>query len=97
MMRKMVIALAAVAVVTAGSTIGASSRGMGHGGYGGGSSHAAVAHPGHAVHGDRLDFRHRFHRNRFAFIGVGLPHGYDDDCYTRVWTPHGWRWRSVCY
>ena len=34
-------------------------------------------------------------RNRFAFVGGGWP--YYDDCYTRVWTPWGWRWNYVCY
>jgi hypothetical protein len=97
MMRKMVIALAAGAVVIAGSTFGASARGMGHGGSGGGLSRAAFAHTGGTAHGNRLDFRHRFHRNRFAFFGVGVPYRYDDGCYTRILTPYGRRWRSVCY
>ena len=105
MMRKVVIALAAVAAVTAGSTFGASARGMGHGGFGGGFGRAAVAHPGGSFgfRGDRFafryrfGFRHRFFRDRFALFGAGLPYGYDDDCYTRVWSPYGWRWRSVCH
>jgi hypothetical protein len=63
---------------------------------------AGVVHPmgmrrGHVVVGDRFHFRHRFVRNRFAFIGVGVPYGYYDDCYVRVWTPWGWRWNYVCY
>jgi hypothetical protein len=85
--------------------------GMGHGGFGGGLGHAGMARPGgfggftavhpmamhsgHVVVGDRFHFRHRFVRNRFAFVGVGWP--YYDDCYSRVWTPWGWRWRYVCY
>jgi hypothetical protein len=130
MLRKMAIALAAVVVVTAGSTLSAAARGGGHGGMGhGGMGHggmgsggfghaggfggAAMAHPGGfggvaAVHpmalrggrfvsGDRFHFRHRFVGNRFAFVGGGLPYGYYDDCYTRVWTPWGWRWSYVCY
>ncbi len=92
MLRKMVIALAAVAVVSAGSTFSASARGMGHGGIGGGVSHAAFAHPGGG-----FAFRHRFFRDRFASFGAAYPYGYDDDCYTRIWTPRGWLWRSVCY
>jgi len=85
--------------------------GMGHGGFAGGVGHVAMARPGgfggfaavhpmgvrsgHVVAGNRFHFRHRFVRNRFAFVGVGLP--YYDDCYTRVWTPWGWRWNYVCY
>jgi hypothetical protein len=47
---------------------------------------------------NRFGFRHRFVRDRF-FFGLGVPYayGYDDDCYGRVWTRWGWRWRSVCY
>jgi hypothetical protein len=40
-------------------------------------------------------FHHRFFGPRFAF--VGYPYGYYDGCYSRVWTPWGWRWRYVCY
>jgi len=42
---------------------------------------------------------HRFFRNRFAFfVGAGFPaYSYFDDCYSRVWTPWGWRWQYVCY
>jgi hypothetical protein len=40
-------------------------------------------------------FRRRFFADRFAF--VGLPFGYDDDCYMRVWTRWGWRWVNACY
>jgi hypothetical protein len=60
-------------------------------------------HSNHFV-GNRFAFRdrdrffhHRFFRNRFAFFGVGYPYGYADGCYSRVWTPWGWRWRYVCY
>jgi hypothetical protein len=42
-------------------------------------------------------FRHRFFGPRFAFFGAGYPYGYYDGCYSRVWTPWGWRWRYVCY
>jgi len=137
MMRKIAIALAAVAVVTAGSTLSAAAmHGGGHGGgFGGGhfgGGHFGGGHfgghmggfarpmAGHAMFRsnhfvrdrfgfrdrgrfafrDRDDFRfrhHRFFRNRFAFFGVGFPYGYYDDCYARVWTPWGWRWRYVCY
>jgi hypothetical protein len=89
--------------------------GFGGIGHGGGFGAAALARPGGfqglaAVHpmalrggrfayGDRFHFRHRFVRNRFAFIGAGLPYGYGyyDDCYARVWTPWGWSWSNVCY
>jgi hypothetical protein len=122
MVGKTAVALAAVAVVTFGSTFGAAAMrggggghgGMGHGGmgHGGGFGAAAMAHPGGfggvAVHsmglrggrmavGDRSHFRHRFVRNRFVFVGGGLPYGYYDDCYARVWTPWGWSWRYLCY
>jgi hypothetical protein len=127
MVGRTAVALAAVAVVTFGSTFGASAMhgggghgGMGHGGMGfggfgraGGFGAAAMARPGGfggvaAVHsmglrggriavGDRSHFRHRFVVNRFAFVGGGLPYGYYDDCYARVWTPWGWTWRYVCY
>ncbi len=51
---------------------------------------------------NRAFFRHHRHfRNRFAFF-FGAPFGYYDyayydDCYVRVWTRWGWRWRNVCY
>jgi hypothetical protein len=125
MMRKIAIALAAVAVVTAGSTLSASAMHGGHGGgfggghfggFGGGHfgghfggfghphmAGPAMIHGNHFV-GNRFAFRdrgrffhHRFFRNRFAFLGVGFPYGYYDSCYTRVWTPWGWRWRYACY
>jgi hypothetical protein len=116
MMRKIAIALAAVAVVTAGSTLSASAMHGGHGGgfgrghfggHFGGFGHPHMAGPAmfHGNHfaGNRFAFRdrdrffhHRFFRHRFAFIGAGFPYGYDS-CYTRVWTPWGWRWRYVCY
>ena len=121
MVRKIAMALAAVAVVTAGSTLSASAMhgggfGGGHfgghfGGFGwghfGGFGHPGMSGPAfHSNHfvGNRFAFRdrdrffhHRFFRNRFAFFGVGYPYGYADGCYTRVWTPWGWRWRYVCY
>src|SRR6266853_2104057 len=132
MMRKIAMALAAVAVVTAGSTLSASAMhggggghgggfGGGHGGGFGGGHFGGFGHPGmagpafHSNHfvGNRFGFRdrdrffdhrfafrdrdrffhHRFFRNRFAFFGGGYPYGYANGCYTRVWTPWGWRWR----
>jgi len=110
MMRKMVIAVAAAAVVTAGAASSASAMhgggGMGHGGWGG-FGRAGFASPGGFGHvagvrpfgfsGDRFGFHHRFFRNRVAFLGAAFPYGYYNDCYTRVWTPWGWRWQSVCY
>jgi hypothetical protein len=54
-------------------------------------SHVAFNHLHHAP------FRHHFH-NRFIFAaGFAYPYAYDDGCWVRVWTPWGWRWRSVCY
>jgi hypothetical protein len=54
----------------------------------------AFAHPVAFSH--RFAFRHHFFRHRFAFIGA-YPYAYDDYCYTRVWTPWGWRWQYACY
>jgi len=49
-----------------------------------------------AAFAGRFGFRHRFHR-RFFFVGAPYAsYGYDD-CYARVWTHWGWRWRNVCY
>ena len=121
MVRKMVIALAAVASVTAGSTFSAEAGhggGMRHGGFGGhGVGHATIGHPSRIggvvaarpfasganrfAFRNRFDSRHRFFRNRFVFVGApflyGYDYGYDDYCYTRVWTRWGWRRMSVCY
>jgi hypothetical protein len=57
-----------------------------------------IAFTGHFAHNRPFFFRHHFH-NRF-FFAAGFPYAYgyyDDGCWTRVWTPWGWRWRSVCY
>jgi hypothetical protein len=112
MMRKVMMALAAVAVVTigAGSTASAFHGGFGGGHFGGGRF--GGGHPGgagafhghfsggHFGHGrfDHDRFRHRF-GNRFFFYGDVYPYGYytDDGCYTRVWTRWGWNWQYVCY
>ena len=79
------------------------------GGHVGGFGHPHMAGPafhgspfvGHRFGVNRFAFRDRFHhrffRHRFAFLGVGFPYGYYDSCYSRVWTPWGWRWRYVCY
>jgi len=91
MMRRMVIALAAVAVVTVGSASIVSARGggghgggMGHGGgFGGGGRPGgfAAVHPmglrgGRVVFNNGVRSRHRFFRNRFAVVGVGASYGY---------------------
>lgn len=125
MVRKILIALAALAAVTAVPTVGAFARGGGHGGMGMsmshgsmGVSHMSFAHPasfagvrtfsgarpiafaGNHVafnHLHHVPFRHHVH-NRFIFAaGFAYPYAYDDGCWARVWTPWGWRWRSVCY
>jgi hypothetical protein len=113
MASRIAIAVTAVIAITVGSTLGASAMhggggmghgGMGHGGMGGwhgGFGHSGFSHGFHhgfAFRHDRDDhfhFRHRFFRNEFVFAGV--PYGYDDGCYVRVWTRWGWRLRSVCY
>jgi hypothetical protein len=89
--RKIAIVAAAVAAVAAGSSAGASARGM-HG-----FSRMGAATPGFSRFAGphRFAFRHRF-RHRFAFFGAAVPYGYDEGCYTRVWTRGGWRWTSVC-
>jgi hypothetical protein len=82
MLRKMVIALAAAAALTAGSMIPVSAHGGGHGGGGGmghgggmgmghgGFGHAGFAHGGFAPHGGFHDHDGRFafrHHHRFFF------------------------------
>jgi hypothetical protein len=83
MLRKMVIALAAAAALTAGSMIPVSAHGGGHGGGGGGMGHgggmgmghggfghAGFAHGGFAPHGGFHDHDGRFgfrHHHRFFF------------------------------
>ena len=121
MVRKILIALAALAAVTAVPTVGAFARGGGHGGMGHGGmgmSHMSFTHSasfagartfsgarpmafaGNHVafnHLHHVPFRHHVH-NRFIFAaGFAYPYAYDDGCWARVWTPWGWRWRSVCY
>lgn len=64
-------------------------------------AHSFAFHGSHAVFanhfvGHRFGFRDRFHR-RFFFAGSPYVYAYDDDCYTRIWTHWGWRWRNVCY
>jgi hypothetical protein len=99
--------LAAVAAVTAGSASTASARfgGGGHFGggahFGGGGGHfghfgGGFGHPGFAHFGHDRFVGHRF-GPRFGVFGVGYPYGYGDGCYSRVWTPWGWRWQYVCY
>jgi hypothetical protein len=91
---------------------GMGGGGIGGHGFGGGMSHVTMGHtalgrPGGfarpmGLRGTRVvvvNGRHRFFRHRFAFIGAGVPYGYSyyDDCYVRVWTPWGFRWRYACY
>ena len=51
--------------------------------------------------GPHLGFRHNFRHHRFVFIGGAYPYyydyGYDDGCYSRVYTQWGWRWQYACY
>ena len=64
-----------------------------------GFSHPVVFHGNHAAFANHFaghGFRHRFHR-RFFFVGSPYVYAYDDDCYVRIWTRWGWRWRNVCY
>jgi hypothetical protein len=103
MICKIVIVLAAVAAVTAGSASTAEARmsgGFGHGFHSGGGFHSfggGFAHPGfHHFGHDRFFVHHRF-GPRFGFFGGGYPYGYGDGCYTRVWSPWGWRWQYACY
>jgi hypothetical protein len=81
---KIAIVVAAVAAVAAGASAGASARGM-HG-----FSRMGAATPGFSRFAGphRFAFRHRF-RHRFAFVGAAVPYGYDEGCYTRVWTRGG--------
>jgi hypothetical protein len=113
MIRKIAMVLVAVAAVTAGSASTAAARhGMG-GGMGGGFSHSSMGGSfGHSFSGggfshfdhdrfgrfDHDRFGHHRFGNRFGVFGVGgYPYGYGDGCYSRVWTPWGWRLRYVCY
>jgi hypothetical protein len=82
MLRKLTIAIAAVSAIALGTTVGASAMHGGHFGFHG-------FHQGFAFH------HHRFFHHGFFFAGA--PYAYDDDCYARVWTRWGWRWRPVCY
>ncbi|HLH88928.1 MAG TPA: hypothetical protein VKX28_10740 [Xanthobacteraceae bacterium] len=66
----------------------------------GGVSHSFAFRGNHAFFPNRfigrhLAFRHRFHR-RFFFVGAPYAFAYDD-CYVRIWTRWGWRWRNLCY
>jgi hypothetical protein len=108
MIRKVVMALAAVAMVTAGHASTALARGgFGGGHFGGGGHIGGFARPGVAFHGNHFvgrpfvhdrfgHFRHRFGQ-RFAVFPGGYYGDYGDSCYGRVWTPWGWRWQYVCY
>jgi hypothetical protein len=90
MVRKLLIALAAAAAVTAGSTMTASAM---HGWHGMGGGFAARPF---GFHEHRFGFHHfPFFPNRFALYGVGYP--YTEDCFAPIWTPWGWRWRYMCY
>jgi hypothetical protein len=85
MIRKLIVALAAVAALSTATATGAMARHpMGH-------PHHSIGMPHH-----HFAFRHhhRFH-NRFAFVGV--PYASDYDCFVvrRVWTPWGWSWRRI--
>jgi hypothetical protein len=103
MMRRVMMALTAVVVVTAGSASTATAM-HGGGGHGGGGQFGGghFGHPGmmgqHQFDGHFLNrgFRHHFVGNRF-FFGVGYPYGYYDGCYMRVWTGWGWQWQYACY
>jgi len=108
----MALAAVAVVTVGSASTAAAFRGGFGGGHMGGahfsGSHFSSFGRPGMAFSGhpfvgrhfDRFGhdrfFRHRF-GHRFVFLGAGFPYGYYDNCYARVWTPWGWRWRYVCY
>jgi hypothetical protein len=101
MVRKISIALAAIAAVIATAPLTASAMGM-HTGF-----HAGFHpgfHPGFAVarpfgfHEHGFAFRHHpFFRDRFAVFGLGYPYPSYDSCYSRVLTAWGWRWTYVCY
>ena len=91
-MRNIMTGLAAAAIATAASTLSTSAI---HGGFGGGGF---ARHP---FFRERFAFRRfAFHRPsfgpQFAFYG-GRPYAYSGSCYSRVWTPWGWRRRWACY
>jgi len=89
MVRKLLIALAAAAAVTAGSTMTASAM---HGWHAMGGGFAARPF---GFHEHRFGFHHfPFFPDRFALYGS---YPYTEDCFAPVWTPWGWRWRYTCY
>jgi hypothetical protein len=90
MVRKLLMAVAAVAVVSAGAASTAQAR-MGFGGF-----HMGAGHFG-SFHGGPMGFHHFHHRFLGHSFFVGSPYGYYDNCYVRVWTRWGWRLRYVCY
>jgi len=58
-------------------------------------NHITFNHVGFHNH---FPFRHHIH-DRF-FFAAAFPYAYpyyDDGCWAQVWTPWGWRWRSLCY
>lgn len=105
MMRKTAITIAAVAILTLGSTLAASAHGgMGHMGGMGMGHMGGWGHMGRmGLYGHPFAFHNRF-RNRFFFVGApfayddyGYDYGYDDTCHQSAWTRFGWRWIWVCY
>ena len=72
--------------------------GFGRPAFGGGGFMGARAF---AFRGNRFAFHRPFFRNRFAFFTAAAPFAYSSyaysSCYSKVWTPWGWRWRWVCY
>jgi hypothetical protein len=83
-----------------GHGMGGGFHSMGGGFHSSGFSHSfaqpGFSHFNHFGH-DRFFGHHRFFGPRFGAFGVGYPYGYYDGCYSRVWTPWGWRWQYVCY
>ena len=81
MIRKMMIALATVAVVATGTTFGAMAAhggGMGHGGFGGGMGHGGFGHSGFGGGGS---FGHAAfgHPGGFGGFSGGRPFGFRGD------------------
>jgi len=97
MLRKLIIASAALAALSTATATGARAMHGHWAGHPGGG----WAHPHHnfAFH-NRFAFRHHHafffrHHRHFAFIGA--PFAFGDDCVVvrRVWTPWGWHWRRI--
>lgn len=100
MLRKLIIASAALAALSTATASGALAMHGGH--WGGGHPAGGWGHVHHnfASH-NRFAFRHHHHafffRHHRHFAFIGAPFAFADNCVVvrRVWTPWGWHWRRI--